>query len=142
ILRFKTFVYFLTAVFAFTFLLFSLSTRLDNRKNLDDKELFAEKLLQRKDLKAELLLDQFHNLIRNDTVLANTLQRPVLAEESLRYLIKDSLLSPYFYSYDVDVQAFTTSGRPIGNDSLPHLSRVYAQYAGKANRTEFPGLYF
>ncbi len=142
ILRFKTFIYFLTGVFAFTFILFSLVTRQDNEKSLQDKRLFAEKLLQQKDLKAELLLNQFNNLIRNDTTIANTLERPVLAHESLQYLIKDSLLSPYFDAYQVDVQAYTTSGRPVAGDSLPSLSRVYAQYAGKANRTEYPGLYF
>lgn len=142
ILRFKTFIYFLCGVFAFTFILFSLVTRQDNEKSQLDKRLFTEKLLQQKDLKAELLLNQFNNQIRNDTTIANTLQRSVLANESLQYLIKDSLLSPYFYAYTVDVQAYTTSGRSLTGDSLPSLSRVYAQYAGKANRTEFPGLYF
>ena len=142
ILRFKTFVYFLTAIFAFTLTLFTLTTRHNYTKNLHLKVGVAQKLLQQKDLKAELLLDQFHSLVRNDTVLANTLQRPVLAHESLQYQVKDSLLSPYFHSYEVDVQAYTTGGKPIGNNSLPPLSRVYAQYAGAENRTEFPGLYF
>lgn len=142
ILRFKTFIYFLTGVFAFTFILFSLVTRQDNIKNLHHKELFAEKLLQQKDLKAELLLNQFNSLVRNDTTIANTLDRPVLAYESLRHLVKDSLLSSYFDIYQVDVQAYTTGGRPLAGDSLPALSRVYAQYAGAGNRTEFPGLYF
>lgn len=142
ILRFKTFIYFLTGVFAFTFILFSLVSRQDSDKNLEDKHLFAEKLLQQRDLKAELLLNQFHNLIQNDTTVANTLERPVLAYESLRYLVKDSLLSPYFDAYDVEVQAYTTGGRPLASDSLLSLSRVYARYAGKDNKTEFPGLYF
>lgn len=142
ILRFKTFVYFLTGGFAFTFILFSLVTRQDYDKSLEDKQLFAEKLLQQKDLKAELLLNQFSNMIQNDTTLANTLGRPVLAYESLRYLIKDSLLSPYFDAYDVEVQAYTTSGRSLASDSPESLSRVYAKYAGQKNKTEFPGLYF
>lgn len=142
ILRFKTFVYFLTGGFAFTFILFSLVTRQDYDKSLEDKQLFAEKLLQQKDLKAELLLNQFSNMIQNDTTLAYTLTRPVLAYESLRYLIKDSLLSAYFDAYDVEVQAYTTSGRPLAGDSPESLSRVYAKYAGQPNKTEFPGLYF
>lgn len=142
ILRFKTFIYFLSGVFAFTFILFSLVTRLDHLKSQQDKRLFTEKLLQQKDLKAELLLNQFNNQIRNDTTVANTLERPVLARESLQYLIKDSLLSPYFYAYDVQVQGYTTSGRALSDEPRPSLSRVYAQYAGKANRTEYPGLYF
>lgn len=142
ILRFKTFIYFLTGVFAFTFILFSLVTYKDNQKNLKNKQLFAQKLLQQKDLKTELLLNQFNGLARNDTTLANALERPVLAYESLQYLIKDSLLSPYFDAYEVDIQAYSTSGRPLAGDSLPSLSRVYARYAGKNNRTEYPGLYF
>ncbi|MCD8540773.1 MAG: hypothetical protein LRY55_14115 [Leadbetterella sp.] len=142
ILRFKTFVYFLTGVFAFTFTLFSLVTRQESDKSLQGKQLFTEKLLQRRDLKAELLLNQFNNMIQGDTNIANTLERPVLAYESLRYLVKDSLLSPYFDAYDVEVQAYTTGGKPLASDSLPSLSRVYARYAGKNNHTEFPGLYF
>jgi two-component system nitrogen regulation sensor histidine kinase NtrY len=142
ILRFKTFIYFLSGAFAFTFLLFSLVKKQDDQKNEGDKNYFATKLLQQKDLKAEVLLNQFSNMVQNDTNLANLLEKPILAASSINYTIKDSLLSPYFDVYQVNVQAYSTSGRPLGNDSVASLSNVYARYATAANKTEYEGLFY
>lgn len=142
ILRFKTFIYFLSGAFAFTFLLFSLVKQQDDQKNETDRSYFAEKLLQQKDLKSELLLNQFSNMVQNDTNLANLIENPVLAGPSINFRIKDSLLSPYFDAYQVNVQAYTTSGRPIGRDSVASLSKVFSTYATNAHRTEYAGLYY
>lgn len=142
ILRFKTFIYFLSGAFAFTFLLFGLVKQQDDQKKETDRQYFATKLLQQKDLKAELLLNQFSNMVQNDTNLANLMENPILAGPSINFRIKDSLLSPYFDVYKVEVQAYSTSGRPIGNDSASSLSKVYGTYASNANKTEYAGLFY
>jgi two-component system nitrogen regulation sensor histidine kinase NtrY len=142
ILRFKTFIYFLSGAFAFTFMLFILVKYQDDTTNAQEREKFAKKLLQQKDLKAEILLNQFNNMIQNDSNLANTFEQSIFVYESLKHRIKDSLLSPYFDVYQVQLQAFTTGGKPIGNDTSLNLSKTYGKYASSANKTEFTNLFY
>lgn len=142
ILRFKTFVYFLLGAFAFTLVLYHVVNSHESAKNLADKREFATKLLLQKDLKAEILLNQFNESAHVDSNLAKAIQRPVFAYESLRYFIKDSLLNNYFDHYDVDVYAFTPTYVPLNPDSDLALNELHKLYALPSNKTEFQNLYF
>jgi two-component system nitrogen regulation sensor histidine kinase NtrY len=142
ILRFRTFVYFLSGALGFTLVLFYVVIHQEKEQSLVDKEAFAGKVLLQKDLKAEILLNQFSESVRTTSAVADAFERPVLAYEAVSHLVKDSLLDPYFDVFDVNVYAFDFAEKPLKTSSVIVLNQMYARYAKKDNRTDYPDLYF
>lgn len=142
ILRFKTFVYFLSGALGFTLLLFNIVTHQEKAKSLSYKKIFSEKVLLQKDLKAEILLNQFNESIRNSPALIEAFERPVFAYEAINYLVKDSLLDSYFDLFNVEIYAFDSTEVPLRTSSVITLNQMYARYAKKDNRTDYSDLYF
>lgn len=142
ILRFKTLIYLLSGAFAFTLILFSVIINLESEKALKEKSEFAEKMLLMRDIKAEALLDQFNITAHNDQTLIRALERPILAYESIKYIVNDSLLDPYFDGYDLSLFVYNFKEDKLNIQKSEELNNFYKNYAKPEFKTEYEDLYY
>lgn len=142
ILRFKTFVYFLLGAFTFTQILFALVFHQDMVERISQKEKFAKSLLTQRNADIENILGNFDQVASTDPNLLRAFRRDLLAAESIAYIVKDSLLDPYFYDFDLSVYAFKSSGLPVSGSSSTLLSELKKNYAQPRNKTDVKNLYY
>lgn len=142
ILRFSTFVYYIVAALSFTVILFYIVIERDIARSLKYKQQFAESYLTERNSRVEFELDNFRDKASKSVSIQRAFERPYLGIQSLRYLVKDSLLQLDPRLYHVEIAAFDSNGHSLDPEYTYSLNDLKKISQEPSNHTDFYNLYF
>lgn len=115
-LKLKTII---TAIAAYSLLTTVLIENLYERKERNQREFFAGKLVSERDYVAEYLFKDIAARIASDAFIKNYFSNPLIPEKEMNDRITSIYLSGYFNKYELDVVSLETNGQSLWKkDSL------------------------
>lgn len=139
-LRYATFLYFFSVVFA-TGLLGALAIfNFENEREVDRKRKFANQFLLENDHMAEFLLAEANDKIKNDGFIQSRMASPFLSKDIIESKIRQIYLNSYFDKYDVKIYLYNANGSPFieGTEQPVQLRKLKLENY----RTGYDGVYF
>lgn len=113
----------ITAVALYAVLCTVLIENLYERRERNQRDFFAGKLISERDFVAEYLFSDAARLIAADPFLKNYFSNPFIPNKDLLSRLSSLYLSGYFNKYELSVFAYDTAGTPVKNTDS--LSLVY-----------------
>lgn len=109
-LRYATFLYFFSVVFATGLLGAVAIFNFENEREIDRKKKFASQFLLENDHMAEFLLAEVNDKIKNDVFIQSRMASPFLSKDIVESKIRQVYLNSYFDKYDVRIYLYNANG--------------------------------
>lgn len=110
-------------------------------EQLTNKTKLAIDLQSKNDIYAEFLLSEAKESIESDILIQNNISNPFSSKDLIEQKIRRVYLGDYFDKYEIAIELFNGSGKPI-NSNVLDIDVLKEVYAVTENRTEFEDLYY
>ncbi|MCK6617728.1 MAG: HAMP domain-containing histidine kinase [Cyclobacteriaceae bacterium] len=141
-IRYATFGYFLTAVFAFATVTFSAVALFGTKDQVRSQMQFAADFLLERDNFGEYLLAEASKKIETDAFMQARLSGPFSSKEAVKQKIRQVFLPGYFNKYVIDIKLFSGNGDPLDEPMTENFSAWLGRFETGAEKTEYPNIYF
>ncbi len=139
--NYNTFLYYFIGAFLAASISTSVLMNFIRVENLQNKELLVTELQSSNDLTAEFLLSEAKKRISDDVLVQTSITNPFSPKDQIRRTIRRVYLGEYFDKYDIEINLFNGSGKPISNNSILDWPTLKDYYGVPQNETAFEGLF-
>lgn len=142
-LRYATSIYLFTAALVCAGIGAFAVYNLEQRKHVENQQLFGAKQLAEHDELGEYLLNEAAKAIGKDAYIRTRLLGPFPSRRAIERKIREIHLTSHFDKYDVLLHVFNGAGEPVQPEGKPGTyQEMVAAYGKDRYKTDYPNLYF